>query len=843
MSRSLSIPRPVLLLLASGACTVPGLVRAEAPPEILPDNLGVLTIVGVSPYGEAGLSAATMASSAQSASAAQLDRSHAADLSAYLGRELAGVNLNERQGNPLQPDLSYRGYTASPLLGTPQGLSVYLDGVRLNQPFGDVVSWDLIPRAAIQRVELVAGSSPLFGGNSLGGALSVRSKDGYSAPGTSLEARYGSHGQLSLQAQTGGHAGNGLYWYATANRFRDEGWRDASPSDARQLFAKAGWRGERTDVSVTLATADTDLTGNGLQDQGLLARRYASLYTQPDTTQNRAGLAHLVLRQDLGDTLRLSGNAWYRNIRSATVNGDINGNALGQDLYQPTAAEQAALLAGGYSGFPARGESAANSPFPRWRCLANALLNAAPNEQCDGLINRTRLSQHNEGIAVQLVAQRSWLGHANRLLAGAVLDASSAHFLQSAQFGYLLPDHGVAGVAGADGQPSMADGSQDSTSAFDSRVDLGGRTQTQGFFLADSLAVTPALRLNVAARYDRSSVRNQDGLTPGGGPGSLDGTQRFARLNPSLGLVLTPRPTLALYASYGEATRAPSSIELGCADPANPCRLPNSMAGDPPLAQVLTRSAELGARGAAAAGITWTAALFRADNLDDILFVADNQAGYGYFRNFGRTRRQGVELGARGQAGPVLLSAHYTLLDATYRTREVVGGAGNSRNAAAAPGLDGNIAISPGGRIPLIPRQLLKASAEWALSARWSVDLDLLVSSASYARGNENNQHVPDGVYYLGPGASAGYAVLNLGSEWQTGAHLTLFVQVGNLLDRRYATAAQLGATAFGSTGNFVARPYAAPLSEGERPLQHTTFLAPGAPRSALVGLRLRLDP
>ena len=63
-----------------------------------------------------------------------------------MNRRLNGVYLNEMQGNPFQPDVNFRGYTASPLLGTPEGISVYLDGVRQNQPFGDVVSWDLIPR-------------------------------------------------------------------------------------------------------------------------------------------------------------------------------------------------------------------------------------------------------------------------------------------------------------------------------------------------------------------------------------------------------------------------------------------------------------------------------------------------------------------------------------------------------------------------------------------------------------------------------------------------------------------------------------------------------------------------
>src|SRR5262249_1055757 len=102
----------------------------------------------------------------------------ALDLTDLLNRRLTAVHLNEMQGNPFQADMNYRGYTASPLLGTPQGLSVYVDGVRLNQPFGDVVSWDLIPRAAISSTMLMPGSDPLFGLNTLGGALAIQTKSG-----------------------------------------------------------------------------------------------------------------------------------------------------------------------------------------------------------------------------------------------------------------------------------------------------------------------------------------------------------------------------------------------------------------------------------------------------------------------------------------------------------------------------------------------------------------------------------------------------------------------------------------------------------------------------------------
>src|SRR6185436_2023201 len=117
----------------------------------------------------------------------------------FLNRRFGGVHVNEMQGNPYQMDVNYRGYTASPLLGTPQGLSIYLDGVRLNQPFGDVVSWDLIPKSAIASVTLMPGSNPLFGLNTLGGALSIQTKDGRNHAGTVLEAYAGRYGRRAAE--------------------------------------------------------------------------------------------------------------------------------------------------------------------------------------------------------------------------------------------------------------------------------------------------------------------------------------------------------------------------------------------------------------------------------------------------------------------------------------------------------------------------------------------------------------------------------------------------------------------------------------------------------------------
>ncbi len=149
-------------------------------------ELDPVEIVGMTPLPGAETDAAKIAAPVQSATAEEIENAHALDLSEFMKRSLGSVYVNDVQNNPLQPDVNFRGFTASPLLGTPQGLSVYIDGMRLNQPFGDVVSWDLVPPQAIASMALIPGSNPLFGFNTLGGALVLRTKDGFGDPGLSV---------------------------------------------------------------------------------------------------------------------------------------------------------------------------------------------------------------------------------------------------------------------------------------------------------------------------------------------------------------------------------------------------------------------------------------------------------------------------------------------------------------------------------------------------------------------------------------------------------------------------------------------------------------------------------
>lgn len=752
------------------------------------NTLPTVEVIGNTPLPGLGQARNEIAAPVQSANSRDIDGSGSLDLSDFMNRRLGSVHVNDMQGNPYQMDVSYRGYTASPLLGTPQGLSVYMDGLRMNQPFGDVVNWDLIPKSAISTMTLMPGSNPVFGLNTLGGALSIQTKNGKSDAGTSVQSSLGSYRRRTLELEHGGFNNNGLNWYVTANAFKERGWRDESPSDVMQVFSKLGWNDKSTDLKLTLAHANNVLNGNGLQEQSLLANDWRSVYTKPDVTRNKSTLLNLTGRHTFNDELLVTGNVYFRNIKSSSFNGDINTDALQQ---------------------------------PADELLSQGIGN--------GIINKTQNLQKNHGVSGQLTWLGDVAGKLNHLVIGAAYDASRIQFGQLSQFGQINVDRSITAMDGLDnGQLS------------DARVDLSGRIQTWSIFASDTLSLQDNLHLTLSGRYNTSTINNRDQLHADDDASSLSGHHKFSRFNPAIGLTYSPTASVNAYMGYSESSRTPTAIELGCANPEQPCKLPNAMAGDPPLNQVITRTVELGLRGSLTKELQWSAGVFRAENKDDILFVADDQSGFGYFKNFGKTRRQGIELGLSGKQGSFNFGANYTWLDATYQSKETVNGSGNSSNQSAfngALGLEGNIQIAPGDRIPLIPRHMLKLSADFAATSTLTINASMVAISGVLARGNENNAHQPDGNIYVGDGRTKGYAVFNLGTKYRATSKLQFTAQINNLFDTRYTSGAQLGANGFDANGNFAARP-ASSVSDANYPVKRSTFYAPGAPRLYVIGLK-----
>ena len=760
-------PQPSLLALALAAAFGPAVAAGQVI------ETETVEVVGNTPLAGLGVPKLHVPANVQSISSQQLEEQESLNLPEAMLRQLPSVNINEIQGNPYQADVNYRGFTASPLLGTAQGLSVYLDGVRINEPFGDTVNWELLPHSAIAGIDLIPGSNPLFGLNTLGGALAIRTKSGFSNPGSKIEASGGSFGRRNLELEHGGSAGS-LGWYVAADWFKEDGWRDYSKSEAKQFFGKLSHKSAAGEADLTLTRAVTRMTGNGLLPESMYASRRDQIFTHPDQTRNDLTQLALSGRLWLNYTQSLSGNIYHRRSKTRTLNGDLNNE----------------FEDGAFDGV---------------------------SDQESGANNRTRTTQQGSGLSGQWNLNTA----RQQLTAGASFDYAEMKFQQTQEIGVIDATRGIAEV-GAETEQNA----------------LRGTTRTTSLFVTDTYSLLPNLHLTGSARYNMSRVTTFDELNRSGP--NLDGDHSYNKLNPAAGLSWQIVPALNAYAGFSQGNRVPTPIELGCADPANPCTLPNAMASDPYLKQVVARTLEAGLRGKLSADIGWNAGVYRTLSTDDILFVGTSTSA-GYFTNFGKTQRQGLELGLNGRQRSVDWYANYSYLHATFQSAACVLGANNSSRGTApectANGQDDEIYVKKGDRLPGLPTHSLKLGLSWKATDWLRLGGDVQAFSGQYARGNENNQHQV-GAYtdafgntrtFDGAGKTAGYAILNLNAEAKLGAGWQLFAKVNNLFDKRYATAAALAENPFNSAGAF---------QNNSGDWHRETFVAPGAPRAAWIGMR-----
>src|SRR5438876_5630359 len=203
---------PLVLGLAAALNT--GHALADNPAEVF--ELPAVTVIGTTPLPGLGTAPRDVPANVQVFGSRELSRQRPRDLTEFLDRNANSIGVASGQGNPYQQDLNFRGFAASPLLGTPQGISVFQDSVRINEAFGDVVNWDLLPSSAISSVQLIPGSNPVFGLNTLGGALAIYTKSGSRDPGTDVEVSGGSFGRVTTTFEHGGARGD-WDWFVTAN--------------------------------------------------------------------------------------------------------------------------------------------------------------------------------------------------------------------------------------------------------------------------------------------------------------------------------------------------------------------------------------------------------------------------------------------------------------------------------------------------------------------------------------------------------------------------------------------------------------------------------------------------
>jgi outer membrane receptor protein involved in Fe transport len=757
-------------------------------------QLGEIVVIGVTPLPGLNVPPGQVPLNVQSAQADDVEQIHGQSVTDLLQRNFQGVNVTQSQGNPWQGNLFFRGFTLSPLLGSPSGISVYMDGVRQNEPFAGTMNWEAIPDFAIRNVELIPGSSPLYGLNTLGGALLLTTKNGFTDTGGSLDVSGGSWGRMQSGADFGVH-GKNLGFYAGIGSSYETGWRDYSSSRVQQAFLRGDWRpDEATSIALSYTGAHAKLYGT----QALpieWASQPAAAFTWPDFFVNNLSQFNLQGSRQLNQDWALQANAYLRISQSRSFNSNTN------DFDEYDAEEDGPL---GYTP---------GGPFDRdslgqyyYAGLSPAYDPHNPAATINNVVASNVLGNvyaRGFGGSLQAVGNGSLAGHANQLALGVSLDVGDSVFNQSGQpafFPYAVDLRGATlGL-----QPF----------AQDPMTNAGSGSRSYGVYFMDVVALADTVHMSAGGRYNhnRLSVSDLSGRAP-----DINGRQSFSRFNPSLGFTWAVSKELGAYINYDEGMRTPTPIEVECANPEAPCALPNDFTGDPPLKPVVVHTLSGGLRGTFAGGrLRWNVSPYASRVDNDILTIFTGGSSQGYFANVPKTLRKGVDLGLGGQLGRLEWQANYSHVAATYDAafEELA-----EDNSSADD--EGAIQVRKGDRMPGVPRNVFTFASGYHLTDAWSLGGNVRAYSNQYAIGDENNQDRH--------GAVPGYVIIDLDLHYRPTRALSFFAEIHNVFDHRYFVSGALSNNVFNTPNRLINI-----SSRGAS----TLFVAPGAPRGYFVGLR-----
>jgi len=729
-----------------------------------------------------------------------LSRNGSASLTEAMNSRLGSVNINDNLDDPFQPDILYRGFEASPVLGTPQGLAVYQNGVRINEAFGDTVNWDLFPDIAIKQVDIVS-ANPVYGLNALGGAISVNMKNGFDYRDSEFEVSGGSFGQRALAAQYGTHSDT-LGFYVAGKALDQDGWRLFSSDQLRQLYAVASARGDAGSLDLRYALADNHLNGQSAAPVQELNVGRGLVFTGPQANANRLGFLTLNGDLNLSTAWSLNGLLYYRQFEQDVANGNTtNYVACASAVNAGSLCQQDGLTP-----------------------VTNSQGNPLPDISNGGAVaigenDFERIRTYGRGAALQVANHEPVGGHDNHFTAGATLDYALVNFYSGAEVGVINPALLVL--------PSglFVDTSEDSAAGEEfgaTPVSLQAKNKDYGYYATDSFDLTPAFTVTASGRYNIATIDLQDQLGS-----NLTGNNRYSHFNPGLGGTYKLLPTVTAYAGWSENTRTPTASEIECSNPLQPCLLPSNLAGDPPtLRQVVAQTSELGVRGkipgigAAATELTWNLSVFRTALHDDIYGIATSVSA-GFFQNIGDTRRQGLEAGLNYRGVRWSAYANYSYIEATFQSALTVPSPSNPYQDSS-----GNIHVVPGDQLPGIPRHRFKLGADYILIPDLTVGGNLNLVGTQYYFGDESNQNAP----------MPSYHVLGLHASYQASHRFELFARIDNVLDTKYSTYGILSdPTGVGAPGVPVDG-----VTNG--PGVDNRFQSPAPPFAIFGGVRVRFD-
>jgi iron complex outermembrane receptor protein len=735
------------------------LIALLAQPAAAQTNERVI-VYGTLENSDIGLAAAKVPGAVESITADDIAKSDSGTVLESLQSRLAGANLSDVQGNSLFQNFSYHGFAASPLQGTAQGIAVYQNGVRLNEAFGDTVNWDAVPKVAIAGLD-VWSANPVFGLNAIGGAVNMVMKNGFTYQGGDVSVEGGSYGRGMGTLQYGMADGD-FAFYGAAEGLTDGGWRLHSDSGLVRLYGDLGWKSGASELHLTLSGSQSGLGVVGPTPIEAAERFSPAVFTWPQTTQNRTGTIAANGKTRLGDDWQLQAGAYARSFRQRHTDGNDSDfeNCSSRSSFRGSICLED-------DGFPAP----AGGKTTAWRDQFVVLDQANRTIAFDGsaiygTVDRTRTDAASYGGTVQLSGNAPLMGLGNYFTLGGSMDASAIGFGSTSTLGRIFPDLAVRPDATLAGSGSIL---HTAGALGYAPVSLAARTRYYGLYAVDALDLTEALTVTAGFRVNAADIETRDrsGLAP-----ELTGSHGYGHVNPLAGLTWKMDEMLSVYGGYSQANRAPTPLELDCADPNRPCLLEGSLVADPPLRQVVAETWQGGLRGRLN-GLSWTAGLYRTDSEDDIVALASTIQGRGFYANVPLTRRQGVDAEAAYAGEGWSTHAGYSYLDATYR----FAGDLASPNNPSADG-DGNVHVVPGDRMPLSPAHQARAGGDVEILPGLSLGADLVFTGSQYYDGDNANQNekLPSRL------------TVDLRAAWQPAPGWQMFGAVDNLFDSHVPT-------------------------------------------------------
>lgn len=742
-------PKPVPVKQAAKPKAKPVAPQPVSPAEVAPEVSEGASEVRMSPVGGSEIPLAKVPGSVGRATAADEMRAGTPTPENILQARVPGVIVTDLQGNEFQTDVQYRGFSSSPVNGVPQGLAVYQNGVRINEAFGDIVNWDFLPSNAINDITVVA-TNPVFGLNAIGGAISIGMRDGFNFEGVETDFRMGSFGRIQGSLAAGARSGSYAAFLAVED-IHDDGWRDFSPADIRRIYADLGFKNREAEFHVNFTGADNFVGAVTAAPVELLDLDYSRTYTSPQTTDNDLAMVSVNGSVKATETTTVSGVAYYRHFKQKHVDANI----LEVDECGPGGSQLC------LEGDPTAVLESGGVP------IDSGVLDGSEAASID----RTSQDADSFGGSIQAVDKSKLFGLGNQFLIGTSYDHGRVIYTASSELGTVGPKF----VVSPTDPPSPLSGPDELAPR-----NLKTTNDYIGVYFSDTLDVTDRLALTVGGRYNFARIEIED-LT--GVDEFLNGTNTYQRFNPMAGLTYEIRPGLSFYGGYSEANRAPTPAELACSDEENPCLIESFLTSDPPLKQVVSRTAEAGLRGEMATPdrkekLDWSVGYFRTLLTDDIITVASPTSGRGFFQNAGDTLREGVEASVSYTAARYFLYANYSYVDATFRDPILLPSPNNPSEDVIPCGDTQCIQVLPGDHLPGIPAHKFKAGFDYWITPKWKFGADLIAASSQFFFGDEANLNKPLG----------GYAKVNLHTSYDVTDHVQIYGLIDNLFDARYGT-------------------------------------------------------